>query len=163
MEQQPLKPEEELIDAINRFDIPGIRSIIEYEASHSLVNKVLKFINPVGRGIKEKTLEQLGFLEKVISQLDKEKADEKAYIVLGALEFIQQCWGKFPNSGPMLELLLKQDDLVQCIAENAEGINLKDMFSNPNLIVEKAELSFLKFANNQPVIHKALKEIQELT
>lgn len=159
MEEGTLTPEEEIQQMIQRFDIPVIREALEEQKSHGLMAEIAEIFETKEYKSRENQGRQLKLIEEVINQFYDESSEERAYILLGALEYAQQRWGKFPNTGPMFDLTLKLDDLVQVISENSKEVQLKELFNNPNLILEHGEKSFLEFTKRNLHIHDLLELI----
>ena len=112
--------------------------------------KKLKLLFSKYRIEKETRRIQLDFVHKVQLLAKDTPLINRAYLILGALQFVQGRWSSFPNSGALYELTLKADDLEQMISENAKTINLEKLFSNPNLIKEMADESLRRIIAKNP-------------
>ena len=153
-----LTQHEELHAAIKRFDIPQVYADYMHIEHNRLLKRLTRLISKKARKQDHGAVQQLRFLDAIVHLLRTESVEEQAYIMLGGLEYAQKIWGAFPNSGPILDLAMKQDDLMQIIAENAHHINLADIMNQPNKIQEQAIDYFLNFAKKHTIIRKILAD-----
>jgi hypothetical protein len=154
----PLTRDEELHEAIVRIDIPQVYAdyiIIEH---NKWTNRISRFFSKKAKQYDQAVLLQLAFLNTVYIHLQLEETEKQTYIMLGALEYAQAAWGKFSKTRTLIDLALKQDDLLQIIAENAENILLADLLNNPNKIQKHALKLFKEFAKQHKKIRSLIKK-----
>lgn len=151
-----LSPEEELHESVSRIDIPQIYADYMLTEHDRPAKRLLRLVSTKARIRDHRTLQQLEFLDTLFHQLKQEPIESQAYIMLGGFEYAQLTWGEFPNSGPLFDLAMKQDDLLQIISENAEDITLKNLFDNPSMIQKQALDSFQTYAQTHPDLHSRM-------
>lgn len=143
-------------------DIPELTSLFgeldlqELYSSYLVENysglKKLKMLLPKHKKTCEIRRMQIDFVHKVQIIAKNESVLERAYLLLGALQFVQGRWTPFPSTGILYELVLKASDLEQMISENAEAIDLGKLFEHPNLIKEMADDALRRLLSNHPDI-----------
>lgn len=140
----------ELTSLFGELDLQELYSSYLVE-NYSGVNKV-KLMMPEHKKVCEIRRMQIDFVHKVQVIAKDSPMLERAYLLLGALQFVQGRWTPFPFTGILYELVLKASDLEQMISENSKVIDLEKLFANPNLIKEMADDSLRRLISSHPEI-----------
>lgn len=145
MQTQESESPDYLEKTVEEIDLDLTKLDYLYTYIFGFVNKLRYFLSGKRRRTVKIRFLQLDFIAKVIELSKKLNPENKAYLVLGAIHYAQGRWGRFPKSGPLYELTLKQKDLEQVLSANATEINLEGLLDNPNLVMEKADEKFAEF------------------
>lgn len=147
-----LTKEEELQYVVQEFNIAQVYTDYMVLEHKNLKNIIRRLISKQTKEQSETRLQQLQFLDNLFHYIKNFEKTVKmqAYLLLGGLEYAQDKWGEFPETGPLRDLLLKKDDLIQVISENTNDINLEIIFNDPTHIQKKAVSIFLEYIASNP-------------
>ncbi|MBT4962619.1 MAG: hypothetical protein HOI53_04030 [Francisellaceae bacterium] len=138
----------ELVLLFSDLDLQTMYSSYVAE-NFSGINK-LKLLSSKHKKEREIRRMQVDFVYKVQVLANDSSLINRAYLLLGALQFVQGRWTPFPTTGILYELVLKASDLEQMISENAKVIDLEKLFQCPSLIRDMADESLRRLISSNP-------------
>lgn len=130
---------------VDEIDIDLVKLDCLYTYVYGIKNRLKLLFKPKLKKILKIRFLQLNFIKQVLELAKEENAERRAYLILGAIQYVQGRWGKFPHSGPLYELTLRRDDLEQVLSTYAKEVNLEKLLFNPKLIKEAADMKFSEF------------------
>lgn len=159
MQTNQMESPDYLEKTVAEIDIDLTKLDYLYTYFFGIFNRIKYLSNSKRRRVIKTRFLQLDFIARTIELSTNLNAENRAYLVLGAIQYSQGRWGKFPRSGPLYELILKQKDLEQMLSAYASEINLELLLDQPNLIREKADEKFARFLGEKTeLIRFSLKD-----
>lgn len=152
-DRKVLTPEEEIEKAMTELDIEQVRINFLMTYHSGFLNGVKTIVAPLRLLDKKTRLKQLYFLEAVKERMGFETINIQAYTFLGAFRYVQGRWGSFPDTGPLYEMAITNNNLERVIGEFGGDIKLEQLLKDPTLITERADTHFATFLkDNQDLI-----------
>jgi hypothetical protein len=136
---------EELAKTVKELNMQLIRIDYLYNYVYGFSNRIKYLCSAKVRKTVNVRMLQLEFISEILRLAQNLNAENKAYLIIGAIQYVQGRWGQFPSVGPLYELALKRDDLERALCNYAEEINLEKLLANPRLVKETADTKFLEW------------------
>ncbi len=143
---------------VDEIDIDLVKLDCLYTYVYGIKNRIKYFFKPKYRKALKVRFLQLNFIKKVLEMAAGQSAEQRAYLILGAIQYVQGRWGRFPHSGPLYELTLRRDDLETVLSTYAKEVNLEKLLFNPKLIKEAADFKFSEFFGKNTTLRQITLE-----